>query len=234
VKKKEETFATIPVGKIVSESNRKHGGMGNIEILSESIKAEGLINPPTVVANGDGTYRVIAGRRRVEAVRQLKWKEVQARVIDGADTDRLEAIALSENVNRQEMHPLDEAETFKKLLDKGTDIKDIAALYDRSISGIHHRVRLCNLQDEVKAMFREGKVKLSGAALLASLPADDQAKFAKKYEKKDSVGNWDISDFIHKAQHCVIAWIADKQCEKCRNRTFNADPGLFEEFGGLK
>jgi ParB/RepB/Spo0J family partition protein len=110
MKKKEETFTTIPVGKIVSESNRKHGGMGNIEILSESIKADGLINPPTVVANGDGTYRVIAGRRRVEAVRQLKWKEVQSRIVDGADAYRLESIGLAENVNRQEMHPLDEAE----------------------------------------------------------------------------------------------------------------------------
>jgi ParB-like chromosome segregation protein Spo0J len=72
VKKREETFTAVPVGKIVSESNRKHGGIGNIEILAESIKAEGLINPPTVVANEDGTYLVIAGRRRVEAVRQLK------------------------------------------------------------------------------------------------------------------------------------------------------------------
>jgi ParB/RepB/Spo0J family partition protein len=234
VKKKEETFTTVPVGKIVSESNRKHGGIGNIAILAESIKAEGLINPPTVVANEDGTYRVIAGHRRVEAVRQLKWKEVQVKVIDEADADRLEAIALSENVNRQEMHPLDEAETFKKLLDKRADIKDIAALYDRSISGIHHRARLCNLQDELKEMFREGKINLSGAALLASLPAEDQGKFAKKYGKRESIGTWDISGFIHQVQHCVIAWVADKQCENCKNRTHNTDPGLFEGFNGLK
>jgi ParB/RepB/Spo0J family partition protein len=233
MKKREETFTTVPVGKIVSESNRKHGGIGNIVILAESIEAEGLINPPTVVANEDGTYRVIAGRRRVEAVRQLKWKEVQARIIDGADAARLEFIGLAENVNRQEKHPLDEAETFKKLLDKGTDIKDIAALYDRLISGIHHRVRLCNLQDELKEMFREGKINLSGAALLASLPAEDQAGFAKKYADKP-VGNRDISDFIHQVQHCVIAWIADKQCEKCKKRTNNTDPGLFEDFYGLE
>jgi ParB/RepB/Spo0J family partition protein len=234
VKKSEETFATVPVGKIVSESNRKHGGIGNIEILAESIKAEGHINPPTVIANEDGTYRVIAGRRRVEAVRQLKWKEVQVRVIDEADADRLESIGLAENVNRQEMHPLDEAEIFRKLLDKGTDIKDIAAYYDRTVAGIQHRARLMELSDELKEMFREGKIKLTGAALLASLPPEDQAKFAKKYEKKDSIGNWDISDFINQAQRCVIAWIADKQCEKCKNRTHNAEPGLFEEFGGLK
>jgi ParB/RepB/Spo0J family partition protein len=231
--KNEETFISIPVGKIISESNRKHGGMGNIDVLAESIKTEGLISPPTVVDCGDGTYRIIAGRRRIEAVRQLKWKEVTARVIAEADADRLESIGLSENVNRQEMHPLDEAELFKKKLDAGADIKDIAALYDRSISGIHHRVRLCNLQDELKEMFREGKINLSGAALLASLPPEDQEKFSKKYGEK-APGTWEITDFIRQTQHCVIAWIADKQCEKCKNRTNNTEPGLFEDFNGLK
>jgi ParB/RepB/Spo0J family partition protein len=233
-KGQEETFTTIPVSKIVSESNRKYGGMGNIEVLAGSIKAEGLINPPTVVTNEDGTYRIVTGRRRVEAVRLLKWKEVPVRIIDEADIGRIESIGLAENVNRKEMHPLDEAEYFKKLLDTGTDIKDIAAKYDRSISGIHHRVRLCNLQDELKEMFREDKIKLSGAALLASLPAKDQTKFAKKYGDKSSIGNWDISGFIHQVQHCVITWIADKQCAKCKNRTHNTDPGLFEDFDGLK
>jgi ParB/RepB/Spo0J family partition protein len=233
-KGKEETFTTIPVGKIVSESNRKHGGIGNIEILAESIKAGGLINPPTVVASEDGTYRVVAGRRRVEAVRRLKWEEVAVRVIDGADAGRLEAVALSENVNRLETHPLDEAEDFKRLLDKGADIKDVAALYDRSISGVRHRVRLCNLQEEMKEMFREGKIKLSGAALLAGLPAEDQAKFAKKYGERPSVSNWDIYSFVRQAQRRVVAWIADARCEKCESRTHNAEPGLFEEFDGLK
>jgi ParB/RepB/Spo0J family partition protein len=232
-KRKEETFVSIPVGKIVSVSNREHGGMGNIAILAESIKAEGLISPPTVVDCGDGTYRIIAGRRRIEAVRQLKWKEVTARVIDEADADRLESIGLAENVNRQEMSPLDEAELFKRLLDKGTNIKDIAAYYDRSVSGIYHRIRLCDLREELKGMFREGKIALSGAALLASLPAEDQTKFAKKYADK-FIREWDISEFIRQTQHCVIAWIADKQCEKCKNRTNNTEPGLFEDFNGLK
>jgi ParB/RepB/Spo0J family partition protein len=232
--KREATFTAIPVNKIVSESNRKHGGMGNIEILSESIKAEGLINPPTVVASEDGTYRVVAGRRRVEAVRQLKWKEVPVMIVEEADAERLESIGLAENVNRQEMHPLDEAAIFKRLLEKGTAIEDIAAYYDRTVSGIHHRARLMDLSDELGGMFREGKIKLSGAALLASLPAGDQAKFFKKYESRSSVSNWDISDFIHQAQRYVIAWIADTECEKCKKRTHNADPGLFEEFSGLK
>jgi ParB/RepB/Spo0J family partition protein len=228
MKKNEETVTSVPVGKIVSESNRKHGGMGNIEILAESIKTEGLISPPTVAAIGDGTYRIVAGRRRIEAVRQLKWKEVLVRVISEADAGRLESIALAENVNRQEMHPLDEAETFKKLLDKGTAVEDIAAYYDRSVAGIQHRVRLMGLTDEVREMFREGKIPLSGAALIASLPPEDQAKFHKKFGEKGA-GKWDISCFLHSSQRFTLDYVAGKECEECKKRTHNSAPGLFDD-----
>jgi ParB/RepB/Spo0J family partition protein len=228
-------YVEIPVNDIVYESNRKNGGWGNIEILAESIKSEGLINPPTVIPYEDGTYRVIAGRRRIEAVRRLKWELVPVRIIDADDEERLESIALSENVNRQEMNPLDEAELFKKLLDKGTDIKEMAALYDRSISGIHHRVRLCNLDDELKKMFLEERINLSGAALLAGLPARDQRKFAEKFNRNKLVKIYscDITDFIHKTQSRPIACIADEQCKKCKERTNNTEPGLFDDFKNL-
>jgi ParB/RepB/Spo0J family partition protein len=226
-----ETYAAVPVDKIVSTSNRKHGGMGEINILARNIQNEGLISPPTAVDCGDGTYRIIAGRRRIAAIRQLGWKEVTVRVIDEADADHLESIGLSENVNRLEMHPLDEAELFKKLLDNGTDIKDIADLHDRSISGIQHRVRLCNLNDELKEMFRDEMINLSGAALLASLPDKDQAKFAKKYERAETE---EIARFIYQAQHCVITLIADEQCENCKKRTNNTEPGLFTDLDWLE
>jgi ParB/RepB/Spo0J family partition protein len=232
-KEKNDNFVSVPVGKIISETNRKHGGMGNIEILAESIKTDGLINPPTVTESGDGKYRIVAGRRRIEAIRQLKWKDVTVRVISEADAVRLESIGLSENVNRQEMHPLDEAETFKKLLDKGSDIKDIAAYYDRSVAGIHHRIKLCDLRDEIKEMFRSGKIDLSGAALIASLPNEDQEKFFKKFGNKGAT-KWEILPFIHSVQHFTLQGIADKKCEKCQKRTRNTTPGLFEDYISLK
>jgi ParB/RepB/Spo0J family partition protein len=229
-KNNEETFTAIPADKIVSETNRKYGGAGNIEILAGSIKAGGLINPPTVVANADGTYRVIAGRRRVEAARLLKREEVPVRIIGETDAARLEFIALAENVNRQDTHPLDEAETFKKLLEKGAAVEDVAALYDRTVAGIKHRVRLLDLTDEVKEMFREGKITLSGAALIAGLPPEDQAKFHKKFGGKKEVGKWEIPAFIQSVRRFALKYVSDKKCEKCKQRTFNTAPGLFDDY----
>jgi ParB/RepB/Spo0J family partition protein len=230
----ETVIIKAPVEKIEFTTDRTHGGEGGIETLARSIEAVGIIHPPAVKELPDkkGHYRIIAGRRRFAAVKSLGWKSLEVAVHPEEADD--EAIALAENVNREDMHPLDEAEKFKREIDSGKTAEETAKYYARSVSGIRQRVRLCKLIDGVKTMFRDGKINLSGAALIAGLPEEDQRKFLKKYGEKPSVSNWDISNFVCQAQRCVIAWIADKQCEKCKNRTRNAEPGLFEDFDGLK
>jgi ParB/RepB/Spo0J family partition protein len=229
----EGKFINIPVDKIVSESNRTHGGMGSIDILAESIAQTGLQNPPLVV-ECDGNYRVVAGRRRVEAVRKLKIAEITVQVISETDEDALSEIALSENVNRAEMHPLDEAALFKGLLAR-LSVKKIAEQYDRTEAAIKHRIRLCSLNDDIKAIFRREGIKLSSASLLASLPDEDQVKFAEKFNDTVFVNSYVVANFVHNARNCVIKHIADDECAACGNRTYNTEPGLFEdEFASIE
>jgi ParB/RepB/Spo0J family partition protein len=218
----------VPVEKVLSRTDRKHGGEGDLETLARSIEEHGLIHPLAVKKAGEkqGQYRVIAGRRRFAAIMSLGYTTVEVTVYpDEADEA---AIALAENVNREEMHPLDEAETFKRQLDGGKPVEEIAGYYNRSVSGIRRRVRLTGLIDGVKMAFRDGKINLSGAALIASLPEADQEKFHKKYGKKGA-NHWEIADFIRKAQRLTLEEIADDECGKCRNRTHNAGPGLFDD-----
>jgi len=228
----EATTIKVPVGKIISSTDRKYGGEGNIDTLAQSIEQHGLIHPLVVKESAEkkGYYRVIAGRRRYEAVKSLGWKNVEVTVY--ADDADEAAIALAENVNRDDMHPLDEAETFKRQQDEGKTVEEIAKYYSRTVSGIYHRIRLTNLIDGIKMMFRDGKIKLSGAALIASLPPEDQEKFLKKYENKP-INQFDINGFIHSVQKHTLENIADKKCEKCKNRTHNTAPGLFEDFNSL-
>ena len=229
----EATTIKVSVGKIISSTDRKYGGEGNIETLAQSIEQHGLIHPLAVKESAEkkGYYRVIAGRRRYEAVKSLGWKNVEVTVY--ADDADEAAIALAENVNREDMHPLDEAETFKRQQDEGKTVEEIAKYYSRSVSGIYHRIRLTNLIDGIKMMFRDGKLKITGAALIASLPHEDQEKFLKKYGEK-TPNPWDISGFIHSVQKCTLEHIADKKCEKCKKRTYNTAPGLFEDFNSLE
>lgn len=223
----------IPVGKILYTTDRKYGGVGNIETLAQSIDQHGLIQPIAVKEDKEkkGYYRIIAGRRRFEAVKSLKWKNIDATVYDDKADET--AIALAENVNRDEMHPLDEAEKFKRQLDEGKSVEEISKYFARPVSAIHHRIRLTNLIDGIKMMFRDGKINLSGAALIASLPNEDQERFFKKYENK-LVNQYDISGFIHSVQKNSLEYVADRKCEKCKNRTHNTLPGLFEGYNSLQ
>ena len=219
----------VPVGKIISSTDRKYGGEGNIETLAQSIKEHGLIHPLAVKESKEkpGHYRVIAGRRRFEAIKTLGWKNVDAIVHDQKANE--ESIALAENVNREDMHPLDEAETFKRQLESGKSVEEIAKYYSRSTAGIYQRVRLTNLVDEIKAMFRDGKINLAAAALISSLPSTDQEKFFKKYGEKTAVDKWEVCNFMRSVQKQTLKYIADKKCENCKERTHNTTPGLFED-----
>jgi ParB/RepB/Spo0J family partition protein len=225
----------VPVGKIISGTDRKYGGEGNIETLAQSIKEHGLIHPLAVKENPEkeGTYRVIAGRRRFTAVKSLGMKTVEVTVYP-ENTDEA-AIALAENVNREDMHPLDEAETFRRKLDAGQTLEGLAKYYDRSVSGIYQRTRLTNLTDSLKGLFRDGRINLSGAAILAGLPEENQGVFFKKFEKKTGeINYWSVEEFVHQVQHCrLISGICDKECDKCKDRTHNTDPSLFEEHDHL-
>jgi len=224
------TTIEIPVEKIISGTDRKHGGQGDIEILAKSIEEHGLIQPPAVKQERGDFYRVIAGRRRVEAVKSLGWKTVAVTVYpDGADE---EAIALAENVNREDMHPLDEAERFRRQRDEGKTVEEIARYYSRSVSAIHHRIRLTDLIDGIKAMFRDGKISITSAALIASLPDEDQEKFLKKFGEKASTDKWEIAGFMRSVSKSTLGVIADVECGVCKKRTHNTAPGLFEDYDG--
>jgi ParB family chromosome partitioning protein len=156
----ETVIIKAPMGKIEFTSDRTHGGEGNIETLAQSIKALGIIHPPAAkeLADNKGHYRIIAGRRRCAAAKLLGWKSIEI-IVHPAKADE-EAIALAENVNREEMHPLDEAERFRREMDSGKSAEEVARYYARSVSGIHQRVRLTNLVDGIKTMFRDGKMNL--------------------------------------------------------------------------
>ena len=229
----ETVVIKVPIGKIEFTTDRAHGGEGNIEVLAQSIKAVGIIHPPAVKESTEnkGHYRIIAGRRRYLAAKSLGWKNIEV-IVHPPKADE-EAIALAENVNREDLHPLDEAEKFKREIDTGKSVEEVAKYYARSVSGIQQRVRLTKLIDGVKTMFRDGKINLSGAALIASLPEEDQAKFLKKHGEK-KVDKWEVTSFIGSVQRLKIKHIADKKCANCKNRTFISAPGLFEDYTGLE
>jgi ParB/RepB/Spo0J family partition protein len=228
-------------------SNRSYGGEGDIQILAEDIKRNGIINPITVkpfleevdAGQTATVYEVIAGRRRVQAVALLGWKDIPSRILEGDEIDRAEEIAGSENINRMAMHPLDEAIVFSKLIESGRPIEELAKQYDRSVSAIWQRIQLLGLSDNLKELFRNGCFSLYAAAMLKSLDEKGQEAFYNKFkdhwyvtEKKEIPIN-EIQGFLSsRLNNKLFNFIVAKECKTCQKRTFYNDKGLFPELYG--
>lgn len=191
------------MGDILSVSNRKHGGMGDINLLAESIRELGLIEPLVVIRrDGEPPYRIVAGRRRLEAVKTPGRERAPVVILPEDTTEETEGeIALAENVNRLDTHPLDEAATFKRLFDAGKSVEELAMYYSRSVSGIYHRIRLNNLIDEIKDMFKGGRINITGASALAGLTPARQKEFLEKMPKERDIQPYYIMDFIRSVQN---------------------------------
>ena len=237
----------IPVKQILVNSNRQYGGEGEIKILAEDMKKNGLINPITVIGPPeDGTgdrlaWEIVAGRRRIAAANLLGWETIPARVLEGNEVDRADEIAGSENINRLGMHPLDEAAIFQKLLENGEQIEALAKRFDRPASAIWQRVQLLSLSEDLKTMFRNGNLSLYAAAMLKSLDEKGQAGFYQKHKDGWAVKQGkeidlrDVKTYISGRHHDkLFDFIKVKECLTCQKRTYYTDKDLFPELSSAE
>ncbi|MDR0449934.1 MAG: ParB/RepB/Spo0J family partition protein [Treponema sp.] len=221
----------IDISEIAYQDDRVNGGQGDIGILAESIDSIGLQTPVQVYKTGKN-YRLITGRRRLEAVKRLEWKTIPAIVEDMTTAGNAEEISLSENVNRLPMNPLDEAAVFSKLLETET-VKDVARRYDRKVPDIYQRVRLLDLTPEIQAMFREGRIRLHTAAMLSGFNKETLEKFYELHKKDRAVEDWEIYQFMRELKYDLLYdFLADKNCAGCKTRTRFGDKTLFPELDG--
>jgi len=120
----------IPVDKIKSSpyQARKVFDDASIQVLSQAIKEEGLIQPVTVRRVNDGFFELIAGERRLRAVKLLEWQAVDAKIMDGVTDQQAATIGLIENLQRMDLNPIEEAQGYKRLSEAPYNMKqeDIA------------------------------------------------------------------------------------------------------------
>lgn len=149
------TTATIPLDQIVSAGNIRHD-LGDIDELANSILSVGLLEPPVVSdqLTVDGQYALLAGHRRVAALRKLKWSEVDVviRHIPEADGEIARLIVqLVENLQRRDLEPIEEAQGYAQLRGMGVKQADIAKRVGRSPGHVSKRLALIDLPDEISA-----------------------------------------------------------------------------------
>lgn len=143
-----------------------------LQELAESIKQYGLLQPITVRKIEDGYYQIIAGERRWRAARMAGLKEVPIHIIE-ADDRRVAELALVENLQREDLNPIEEAMGYKQLMDDyGLTQEQAAQAVGKSRPAVANSLRLLNLGKEVIEMVSKGEISAGHARAL--IPLDNE------------------------------------------------------------
>jgi len=138
--------------------------------LADSIRQKGLLQPLLIRPKGDG-YELVAGERRFRAAQMAGLSEVPAVVREMDDRAALE-VALVENLQREDLSPVEEARGYRRLVEMGLSHQEIAERVGRSRSAVTNALRLLQLPDEVLAALDEGRISAGHARALLALPPD--------------------------------------------------------------
>ena len=159
-----------------------------LEELADSIRQFGVLQPILVKRNGS-RYEIIAGERRWRASRKAGLREIPAIIRDYSNQETVE-LSLIENIQRENLNPIEEAKAFKRLLDEfGLRQEDLAARVSKSRTAITNAVRLLKLDERVQEMVADNRISMGHArALIPVEIGEEQYLLAcQVYEKKLSV-----------------------------------------------
>ena len=177
----------LPIAKVESyrKQPRKYFDDEALQDLADSIREHGIIQPLTVRKLSSGYYQIIAGERRWRAARLAGLAEVPVLVIEADDRKAME-LAMIENLQREDLNPIEEAEGYKMLMeDYNLTQEEAAERVGKSRSNVANVLRLLNLSAPVRAMLAEGKLSAGHARALLSLKAAAQEKAAKAVVEGD-------------------------------------------------
>lgn len=174
----------IPVTSIDPPPFRLRENLGDLSELVDNIRTQGLLNPLMVRPKGR-RFEVVHGHRRLEALKALGRTTIPCTIIQLDDRQAFEA-ALSENIHRQTMTPIEEARAFKRYLDEGWgDVETLARQIGKTPRHIYDRLSLLRLKPELqqKIQFRPSPqpraIPVSHAEEIAKLPEEKQEEVAK-------------------------------------------------------
>lgn len=201
--------------------------------LAQSISVHGLIQPITVRRKGDKGehYEIICGERRFRACRMLKLAEIPAIVREATDEQAYD-LSISENLQREDVPPMEAAEAYKRLIDtKRYDVASLALQFGKSKKHVYQTLKLCELIKSIAKLVKAGKLTASAGIVISKYDKKIQAEILKDRLGEDGQGDWcSISAGVldGKIQSCYTNnlenYLFDKtSCLKCPHNSTNFD-----------
>ncbi|NDV56669.1 ParB/RepB/Spo0J family partition protein [Bacteroides sp. 519] len=201
--------------------------------LAQSISVHGLIQPITVRRKGEKGehYEIICGERRFRACRMLKLAEIPAIVREATDEQAYD-LSISENLQREDVPPMEAAEAYKRLIDtKRYDVASLALQFGKSEKHVYQTLKLCELIKGIAKLVKAGKLTASAGIVISKYDKKIQAEILKDRLGEDGQGEWcSISAGVldGKIQSCytnnIENYLFDKTpCLKCPHNSTNFD-----------
>ena len=167
-------YQLLPIHKVEPNPGqpRQDFDLEELQALADSIATHGVVQPLTVRELQGGYYQIIAGERRWRAARIAELKEIPAVIIE-ADDRKVMELALIENLQRQDLNPVEEALGYKALMDDyGLTQEDAAKRVGKSRPAVANALRLLNLSEKVLDMVRKGELSAGHARAVLSLKSE--------------------------------------------------------------
>ncbi|MCL2079117.1 MAG: ParB/RepB/Spo0J family partition protein [Oscillospiraceae bacterium] len=181
-------FEYIPLSRIEPKEDQPRSVFEQEKLseLTDSIREHGILSPIMVRSIEGGYYQIIAGERRWRAARGAGLSELPVRVVVADDQKALE-LAMVENLQREDLSPLEEARGYKALMDEfNMTQEEVAKRVSRSRPSVANSLRLLSLPDELKELILRGELSAGSArALLALRGEEDMRKAARIVVEKD-------------------------------------------------
>lgn len=178
----QSAYQTLPLYKIEPNPNqpRRDFDESELQALADSISVHGIIQPLTLRQTENGYYQIIAGERRWRAARMANLSEVPAVIIEADDRKAME-LALIENLQRQDLNPVEEAQGYQTLMDQyGLTQEEVSSRVGKSRSTVANSLRLLGLCPEVLNSLKEGQLTAGHARAIRSLESEKLQKEAAR------------------------------------------------------
>ncbi|WP_174236719.1 ParB/RepB/Spo0J family partition protein [Dyella sp. S184] len=180
---------------------RRHWNDEALDELAASIKAQGLIQPVVVRAIGKNSYELIAGERRWRAAQRAQLAELPA-LVKVVPEAAVPAMALIENIQRQDLTPLEEADALKRLIDDfDLTHQQAADAVGRSRAAVSNLLRLTDLPASIKKLLDEGKLEMGHARCLLTLPEHEAESLALEAARN----GWSVRELEEAARRAQSA-----------------------------
>lgn len=190
VEDKKDSVTTLRISDIEPRKDQPRKSFNNesLQELADSIAIHGVLQPIIVRENPnfEGLYEIIAGERRWTAAKMAGLSEIPVVVVDGDDL-KIAQISLVENIQREDLNPVEEAFAYQALIDKfGLTQEQLSKEVGKSRPAIANMLRLIDLPDEVLALLKQGKITNGHARALLGLKNEEQMiLLAQKIEEKE-------------------------------------------------